>query len=248
MSSNVHAKWMKPHRAHQRRIVADPLAQPVLDRLDVVIRLALDRLDALPWRSANLGDARASPTAGAGTARPPQWRLGSERDQPLDLDPNAMDESSELAEPAAERSRLQRVPSVERRDRGERRERHASMRGRAQSLSCALASAALRRASRRAPAMTTSWNITAPEQPMLYSAATPGIAVRHGRRKAEAHRYVYQPLHAQSTRRRGREAHRVHLGEREPVAGRHRGARLVLLGKVPARWCSTTAPRSTIPG
>ena len=52
MSSDVQAKWMNSRRARDLRRVGEALLQPVLDRLDVVIGRALDRLDAL-----GVGDA-----------------------------------------------------------------------------------------------------------------------------------------------------------------------------------------------
>ena len=46
MSSDVHAKWMNSATRATSGDAGEALLQPVLDRLDVVVGRALDRLDA----------------------------------------------------------------------------------------------------------------------------------------------------------------------------------------------------------
>ena len=94
--------------ARQHRVVRDPLADPVLDCLDVVVGLALDRLHALAVRFAEPGGERAQLRRRGRRERRDfgDARLGAERDQPLNLDVNAMTDERKLAEPWPQGARL----------------------------------------------------------------------------------------------------------------------------------------------
>ncbi len=101
----------------ERRVVGDPLADPVLDRLDVVVGLALDRLHALAvgfgepgGECAQLRCRRRRERRDFGDAR-----LGTECDQPLDLDVDTMPDERELAEPRPQALGCAGVAPVERR-------------------------------------------------------------------------------------------------------------------------------------
>ena len=92
MSSDVQAKWMNAEARVSAASSATRSLEPVLDRLDVVVGLALDRLDALAvgfgepsGERAELRCRRRRERRDLGDAR-----LGTERDQPLDLDADAV--------------------------------------------------------------------------------------------------------------------------------------------------------------
>jgi hypothetical protein len=112
----------------ERGVAGDALADPVLDRLDVVIGLALDRLDALAVGLAELGGECAQLGRGRGRERSDlgHARFGGERDEPLGLHPDPRPDERQLTRPRSQRLEAARVAAVERRDRGKRRERHAS--------------------------------------------------------------------------------------------------------------------------
>ena len=100
MSSDVHAKWMNSRDARDLRRRREALLQPVLDRLDVVVGRALDRLDAL-----GVGGARTTRRCVERGARVRaerrdfgDRRLVGERDEPRDLDAHARADQAELAE------------------------------------------------------------------------------------------------------------------------------------------------------
>ena len=70
MSSDVQAKWMNSDDARELGRRREPLLEPVLDRLDVVVGRALDRLDArgvgdarTPWRPRRASRAPRRRTA-----------------------------------------------------------------------------------------------------------------------------------------------------------------------------------------
>ena len=69
MSSEVQAKWMSSAAAATSALPREALAQPVLDRLHVVVGGGLDRLDALGVGEARIRRRRASQLAHGGGAR-----------------------------------------------------------------------------------------------------------------------------------------------------------------------------------
>ena len=107
MSSDVQAKWINSARRGDLRVAGEALAQPVLDRLHVVVGGGLDRLDALGVgeREAADGARRARARGrGARTAQRGERRLGGERLQPFDLDAHARADQRELAEMVLQRA------------------------------------------------------------------------------------------------------------------------------------------------
>ncbi len=100
----------------------EPLLQPVLDRLHVVVRLALDRLDARGVGEAELAtrglERRTRIRAEGGHFG--DRRLVGECQQPRDLDPYAAADQRVFAEVVAQRVELVRIAAIEWRQRGER--------------------------------------------------------------------------------------------------------------------------------
>ena len=91
----------------------------VFDRLDVVVRLALDALDLGGFRVGKLGreriehgDRRRGQAAQLGDAR-----LAGERLEPQRLDPHALADQAALAEQRAQLRSLVGVAAVDRRNR-----------------------------------------------------------------------------------------------------------------------------------
>ena len=124
MSSDVHAKWMNSGDARDLRRRREALLQPVLDRLDVVVGRALDRLDA---RGVGDGERRRRPRRASRAPRPRTAALRrsraprqarrarrSRRARAARIRPNSLKCS-------AQRVDLRRVAAVERRQRGEGR-------------------------------------------------------------------------------------------------------------------------------
>ena len=93
------------------------LLEPVFDRLDVVIGLPFDRLDAggVVDREAlgNFGDGGSCRIGERRHLR--DRRFGRQRGEPRELDAHAMANEAELAELAAQRGDLAHVAPVERR-------------------------------------------------------------------------------------------------------------------------------------
>ena len=103
--------------ARHFRDAREPLLQPILDRLDVVLRLALDGLDAgsivLREALADFSDGR-SRCVGKGRDLG-DGRFGGQCTEPCKLDADAMANQSEFAELPAQRGDFARVSAVERR-------------------------------------------------------------------------------------------------------------------------------------
>jgi hypothetical protein len=120
MSSLVQAKWMNSLGA---------LLQPVLDRLHVVVGRALDVLDRLRigFREAQ-HQAAQQPARGFGQRRELGEAGVRQRDEPLHLDLHAAVHQAELRQQRAQRIELGGVAAVERRQGGERGQRHGRWR------------------------------------------------------------------------------------------------------------------------
>ena len=104
-------------------VLAELRAQPVLDRLDVVIRLRLDVLDVLGVALREVFDQFPE---GADSFRREglqflQCALGGERLEPLELDPDPVGDERLLAEVDPQGIESLGVPAVEGGQRGERR-------------------------------------------------------------------------------------------------------------------------------
>ena len=105
-------------------IAGEALAQPVLDRLHVVVGGRLDRLDALGVRRAEIRDRGfCSSARGRGGERLELRERGlvAEGEQPRDLDRDALADQRELAEVLLQRPGLGGVAPVEGREGGEGR-------------------------------------------------------------------------------------------------------------------------------
>jgi len=107
--------------ARDLRHRGEPLLQPVLDRLDVVVGLPLDRLHARGVRRREIARHGRERLGGGGRERRHlgDGRLGGERLEPRDLDPHTVADEAEFAEVTGERRDLAGVAPVERRQRGE---------------------------------------------------------------------------------------------------------------------------------
>src|SRR5262249_54692917 len=97
------------------------LLEPVLHGLDVVVGLALDRLDARGVLRREAGSRVGKRVERCGRKRGNfgDRRLCGERREPRDLDAHAMADQAEFAELLAQRGDLAGVAPVERRQRGE---------------------------------------------------------------------------------------------------------------------------------
>ena len=123
MSSDVHAKWMNSATRGDLRHAGEALLQPVLDRLDVVIGRALDRLDA-----RGIGERRTrGPLRRARAARPRRTAGTSAiAGSSASASSHAISTRTRLRMSAyslkcgAQRVELVRIAAVERRQRGER--------------------------------------------------------------------------------------------------------------------------------
>ena len=108
-------------RAARGRLRLRRLLQVVLDRLHVVVRRPLDRLDLGGLADVKIGDDRLEQRTRRhvelGQLR--HHRLVGESEQPLDLDKHTLFNETELREMDAESGRLVGVASVNRRDVGE---------------------------------------------------------------------------------------------------------------------------------
>src|SRR5256885_13194832 len=104
-------------------VLAELRAQPVLDRLDVVVGLGLDVLDVLGVALRELLHQLAERAPGTRG----KWfqlshrALAGKRLQPLDLDADTVCDERLLAEIGPQRIEDLGVPAVEGRQRGERR-------------------------------------------------------------------------------------------------------------------------------
>jgi hypothetical protein len=100
---------------------ADALLEPVLDGLDIMVRRALDCLDArcilLGKRCADLDERRSRSVGKCGNLA--DRRLVRKRPQPGDFDADALADQRKFAETTPQRVDLGRVPAVERRQRGQ---------------------------------------------------------------------------------------------------------------------------------
>ena len=107
--------------ARDFRHVRELLLKPVLHGLDVVIRRPLDRLDARRIGSRERRrDRRDARLRGIGErGHLGDRRLGRQREQPRELDADAVANQREFAELVAQRIDLVRIPAVERRQRGQ---------------------------------------------------------------------------------------------------------------------------------
>jgi hypothetical protein len=94
----------------------ESLLEPVLDRLDVVVGRALDRLDALGIGRSKLGGRRGKLLAGSRRKRRhfADSGLVRERRQPGKLDPDSIADESVFAEVLGESGHLLAVSSVQR--------------------------------------------------------------------------------------------------------------------------------------
>ncbi len=107
-------------RALQFRLAAEALLDPVLDRLDVVVGAALDRLDRGGVGLGEVARERLQPRARRRRQRREFGEAGlGQRDEPFDLDLHARAHQAVFAEQRAQRGELAGVAPVERRQRGE---------------------------------------------------------------------------------------------------------------------------------
>ena len=126
MSSDVHAKWMNSATAAISGNAGEALLQPVLDRLDVVVGRALDRLH--PRASAGGNDAAGVGERGARgarrTARPRRCpgSSASAKSQAISTRTRARIRPNSL-KCSRSGGDLRGVTAVERRQRGQRGER-----------------------------------------------------------------------------------------------------------------------------
>ena len=110
-------------RALQFRLALDRFLQPVFDRLHVVIRHALDVLDARGVvRGEALDELQQELLGRIGKARHFGEAGARKRDQPVNFDHHAMPHEGGFGEPFAQGFGLGGVTAVERRQRGEREE------------------------------------------------------------------------------------------------------------------------------
>ena len=123
MSSDVHAKWMNSEACDEGRKILRATLDEVLDGLDVVIRLGLDRLDLGAVLDAEVTDQLSQ--AGFGVARQAR-QLGQaehrEVEQPLDFNAQALAHEGKFGEHFPELGRLPAIAAVQRRQGGEGKE------------------------------------------------------------------------------------------------------------------------------
>jgi hypothetical protein len=112
----------------QLGVVVEAAAQPVLDRLHVVVGGALDFLDGL---RVGFGEARHEASQQATRRFGQGLELGEarirQRDEPFDLDLHAAVHEAELAQQGAQGRHPGGVAAVERRQGGERGQRHGGV-------------------------------------------------------------------------------------------------------------------------
>ena len=108
----------------ERRPGRESLLQEVLDRLDVVVRGALDRLDGTRVGLGEVGRNRVQALECGRVGRRTHLGHVREASEPRGLDPGSGPDEGELAEPRAKLRRLPGVASVERREGVERGELH----------------------------------------------------------------------------------------------------------------------------
>ena len=99
MSSEVQAKWMNSAARVTSATLRESFLQPILDRLDVVIGRALDRLDPLGIGDAEVAlDFREKRAGRRGKRRHlGDARLVGKRFEPRELDAHALTHESEFA-------------------------------------------------------------------------------------------------------------------------------------------------------
>ena len=132
MSSDVQAKCTNSLAVPEFGVIADAFLEEIFDRLDVVVRRALDHLDAFGiLQRKPVGDCHEK-LAGRGGQRLDfgDSRLVDERQQPAHLDEHAAMHQSEFAENRTQRLGLAGVAAVERRQGGERGQGHRGDPGR----------------------------------------------------------------------------------------------------------------------